>query len=411
MQTKKLCILGSTGSVGESTLSVIQAHRERFQVFALSAYTNLDLLLSQCQIYKPTYVAVKAELVDQFRQMLSEAKLAIEVLADITGCIALVKHQEVDIVVSAIVGAVGLKPTLAALQSGKRVLIANKEPLVMAGDLLMQAAKDSGAELLPLDSEHNAVFQALPMNYQRANRYIKQITLTASGGPFLDTPLDELPYVKPEQACRHPNWSMGAKISVDSASMMNKGLELIEAMQLFNLELEQLKVVVHRESVVHTLVEFSDHAVLAQMSTPDMRIPIAHALAWPERITTEVPRLDLTQYQRLNFSALDRARFPCLGLAEKAAAMGGYAPVVLNAANEVAVAAFLVGKIAFTDIAKTVAHSLGTIDLFSSDANAQAIDCKDVHPDQQIEKILAVDQQVRNLINNRLDTTPLSKSL
>ena len=219
-------------------------------------------------------------------------------------CIAMVRHQEVDIVVSAIVGAVGLKPTLAALQTGKRVLIANKEPLVMAGDILMQAARDSGAELLPLDSEHNAVFQALPMNYGFTNRHIKQITLTASGGPFLDTPLTDLPYVKPQQACRHPNWSMGSKISVDSATMMNKGLEWIEAMKLFNLQPDQLKVVVHKESIIHALVEFTDHAVIAQMSSPDMRIPIAHALAWPERITTEVPRLDLTQCGQLHLSLI-----------------------------------------------------------------------------------------------------------
>ena len=360
---QQITVLGATGSIGLSTLDVIARHPMRYQVFALSGFSRLAELEALCLRHRPRFAVVPgADAARQLQHDLRAAGLATEVLHGPEGLCQVAAHPEVDTVMAAIVGAAGLPPTLAAVEAGKKVLLANKEALVMSGALFMQAVKLSGAVLLPIDSEHNAIFQCLPGDYARGLQPVgvRRILLTASGGPFREMPLEQLHAVTPEQACAHPNWSMGRKISVDSASMMNKGLELIEACWLFDARPAQIEVVVHPQSVIHSLVDYVDGSVLAQLGNPDMRTPISHALAWPERIDSGVAPLDLFAIGRLDFQAPDEQRFPCLRLAREAAQAGGTAPAMLNAVNEVAVAAFLERRIRFPEIARMIEDVLHT---------------------------------------------------
>lgn len=349
----QIAILGSTGSVGVSTLAVIDANPD-YQVFALTAYSNAQLLFEQCEKYRPQFAVLGEAAAAEFDTLLQQSDLETRLLVGEAGLIEVASSPNVDIVMAAIVGAAGLESTLAAASHGKRLLLANKESLVMTGDLLKQAARESGAEILPIDSEHNAIFQCLPQTSSSVHADpcsgVEKVVLTASGGPFLNTPIEQLASVTPEQACRHPKWSMGRKISVDSATMMNKGLEFIEACYLFDLEPSQVGVVIHPQSIVHSMVHYRDGSVLAQMANPDMRVPIAYGLAWPERISSGVRPLDLTAEEPLQFSEPDLSRFPCLRLGIEAAGERGTAPAVLNAANEVAVEAFLGGQIGFAEI-------------------------------------------------------------
>jgi len=354
---QQITVLGATGSVGLSTLDVVARHPDRYQVFALTGYTRLTELLALCVRHTPQFAVVPtAPVARQLQDDLRAAGLDTRVLVGEGGLCEVSAHPQVDTVLAAIVGAAGLRPTLAAVEAGKKVLLANKEALVMSGALFMQAVQRSSTVLLPLDSEHNAIFQCLPRDYATGLDAVgvRRVLLTASGGPFRETPLSELEHVSPEQACAHPNWSMGRKISVDSASMMNKGLELIEACWLFDTSPSRIEVVIHPQSVIHSMVDYVDGSVLAQLGNPDMRTPIAHALAWPERIDSGVAPLDLFSIARLDFQAPDEVRFPCLRLARQAADAGGSAPAVLNAANEVAVAAFLDRRIRFPEIASMI---------------------------------------------------------
>ena len=354
---QSLAILGSTGSVGANTLDVVERHPHRFRVVALSAYTQTGVLLEQCRRHRPRYaVMLDALAADALRRGIKSARLETEVLCGPDALDYVAALPEVDTVMAAIVGIAGLKSTFAAAQAGKKVLLANKEALVTAGPVLMRAARQGGATLLPIDSEHNAVFQALPrgLSQNLDASGVRRILLTASGGPFRLASAGELADVTPEAACAHPNWVMGRKISVDSATMMNKGLEVIEARWLFDAKPEQIEVVIHPQSIVHSLVEYIDGSVLAQLGNPDMRIPIAHALAFPERIEAGVDFLDLARIGALHFEAPDIARFPCLRLAYEALRAGGCAPVALNAANEVAVARFLEGGLRFTEIPELI---------------------------------------------------------
>ncbi|MBV6288979.1 1-deoxy-D-xylulose-5-phosphate reductoisomerase [Pseudomonas aegrilactucae] len=360
-RAQRITVLGATGSIGLSTLDVIARHPERYQVFALSGYSRLAELLALCLRHAPAFAVVPgAAAAQQLQADLRAAGSRTEVLVGEAGLCQVAADPQVDAVMAAIVGAAGLRPTLAAVEAGKKVLLANKEALVMSGALFMQAVQRSGAVLLPIDSEHNAIFQCLPGDYARglAQVGVRRILLTASGGPFRQTPLEQLAHVTPEQACAHPNWSMGRKISVDSASMMNKGLELIEACWLFDAKPAQVEVVIHPQSVIHSLVDYVDGSVLAQLGNPDMRTPIANALAWPERIDSGVAPLDLFAIARLDFEAPDEQRFPCLRLTREAAEAGNSAPAMLNAANEVAVEAFLQGRIRFVQIASIIEHVL-----------------------------------------------------
>jgi len=357
MSLQGITILGSTGSIGVNTLDVISRHPDNFKVVALSANSQVERLFSQCQQFRPTYAvmadeAAAAQLADRIKQ----ADLPIEVLAGIDGLVQVSQLDNVDQVMAAIVGAAGLLPTLAAAKAGKRVLLANKEALVMSGRLFMEAVKQNQAELLPIDSEHNAIFQCMPTSFDNGldSVGVRRILLTGSGGPFRTTAMDKLANVSPQQACAHPNWDMGRKISVDSATMMNKGLELIEACWLFNTSPDHVEIMLHPQSVIHSMVEYVDGSVLAQLGQPDMRTPIAHAMAWPKRIDSGVERLNLIDVARLEFEKPDLQRFPCLRLAEQAARAGGTTPAILNAANEIAVAEFLDNKIRFTDIAPLV---------------------------------------------------------
>jgi 1-deoxy-D-xylulose-5-phosphate reductoisomerase len=358
---KGLAILGSTGSVGVSTLDVVARNPERFPVRALTGCRNWTLLLEQCRRFRPV-VAVLAdpEAARELAAAVARERLPVRVEAGEEALCAAAARGDVDFVMAAIVGAAGLVPTLSAARAGKRVLLANKEAVVMAGGLLTEALAASGGQLVPIDSEHNALFQCLPPggSADPDGAGVVSLVLTASGGPFLDTPVAALDAVTPDAACRHPNWDMGRKISVDSATMMNKGLEVIEACRLFGVGPERVRVVVHPESIVHSLVEYRDGSVLAQLGNPDMRTPIAHALAWPARIPSGVAPLDLAALGTLTFRAIELERFPCLALAIRAAEAGGAAPIALNAANEVAVAAFLAGKIRFTAIAPVIAAVL-----------------------------------------------------
>jgi 1-deoxy-D-xylulose-5-phosphate reductoisomerase len=381
-----VAVLGATGSIGENALDVLRRHPERYRVVALLARRNLPLLVEQAREFRPDVVAVADEgLADELRTRLDQAAVAARVIAGAAAATELATLPEVHCVVAAIVGAAGLPSTLAAAAAGKRLLIANKEALVIAGPLVLAAARRSGGVIIPVDSEHNAIFQCLPETSRlgEAPQGVRRILLTASGGPFRDWSAAALENVTPEQACAHPTWNMGRKISVDSATLMNKGLELIEAALLFGLPPERVEVVIHRQSVVHSLVEYVDGSVLAQLGSPDMRTPIAHALAWPERIGSGVQFLDLLRVARLDFEAPDIVRFPCLALALDAARAGGEMPAVLNAANEVAVGAFLAGQLNFGGIPETCAgvmNSWGTIDgarelpaILAADERARAL--------------------------------------
>ncbi|APX91861.1 1-deoxy-D-xylulose-5-phosphate reductoisomerase [Halomonas sp. 1513] len=352
-------VLGATGSIGTSTLDVIARHPDRYRLHALTAHTSREALLVLCRRHRPD-VAVLAFEADAawLRDKLAEERLATEVRAGEAALVEVAEAGEVDVVMAAIVGAAGLLPTLAAVRAGKRVLLANKEALVMGGALFMDAVASHGATLLPIDSEHNAIYQCLPAEHRGGltRHGVTQLLLTASGGPFLGWTPNQLAAVTPSQACAHPNWSMGRKISVDSATLMNKGLELIEACWLFDARPEQVQVVVHPQSVIHSMAAYSDGSVIAQLGNPDMRTPIAYGLAWPQRIDAGVEPLDLFQVARLDFQAPDETAFPCLRLAREAMMDGGTAPAVLNAANEVAVDAFLAGQLPFTAIAELVAR-------------------------------------------------------
>lgn len=375
MSMQQVTVLGATGSIGVSTLDVLARHPERYSVFALTADRKWQILATQCLQHNPRYAVLNdataaRALAEELRRQgcNTEVLQGAEALAQVAG------HGDVDVVMAAIVGAAGLLPTLAAVKAGKKVLLANKEALVMAGSLFTRAVAEHKATLLPIDSEHNAIFQCLP-NHRAdylANGLqssgVRKILLTASGGPFRNTPISELKSVTPEQACAHPNWSMGQKISVDSATMLNKGLELIEACWLFNTSPEQVQVVIHPQSVIHSMVEYIDGSVLAQLGNPDMRTPIAHALAWPERIASGVASLDIIATARLDFSAPDYQRFPCLQLAQQAAARAATAPTILNAANEVAVAAFLQRQIRFDQIAQVIAEVLAQQEVIEPDS-------------------------------------------
>ncbi|MCQ4348488.1 1-deoxy-D-xylulose-5-phosphate reductoisomerase [Pseudomonas stutzeri] len=361
---KQITVLGATGSIGLSTLDVIARHPDDYRVFALTGFSRLDELERLCRLHRPHFAVVPtAQAAGVLRAKLRDAGLRTEVLCGAQGLCEVAAHPDADAVMAAIVGAAGLEPTLAAVRAGKRVLLANKEALVMSGALFMQAVQAHGAELLPIDSEHNAIFQCMPGDYARglAPVGVRRILLTASGGPFRCWPLERIAEATPREACAHPNWAMGRKISVDSASMMNKGLELIEACWLFDARPSQVEVVIHPQSVIHSLVDYVDGSVLAQLGNPDMRTPIAHALAWPRRIDSGVAPLDLFAIARLDFEAPDARRFPCLTLARQAAEAGGSAPALLNAANEVAVAAFLDERIGFVDISRMIAAVLDRI--------------------------------------------------
>jgi len=358
---KGITVLGATGTIGVNTLDVIARHPERFKVVALTAHRNVDKLFAQCQAFQPDYaVMVDEQAAEQLQARLNTIDSATTVLSGVDGLVTVSRLPQVDQVMAAIVGAAGLLPTLAAAQAGKRVLLANKEALVMSGQLFMDAVREHGAELLPIDSEHNAIFQCMPQVESPAQGFsqlpngVERILLTASGGPFRTLPINELDQVTPAQAVAHPNWVMGQKISVDSATMMNKGLEVIEACWLFGTHVDAIQVIIHPESTIHSMVAYNDGSVLAQLGNPDMRTPIAYALAWPERIDAGVAALDFYELAQLNFQAPDMERYPCLQLAYEAYRQGGHATTALNAANEVAVAAFLKGDILFTDIARLV---------------------------------------------------------
>ena len=387
--SQAVCILGVTGSIGQSTLKILQQHPEDYSVFAITAYSRIQELVQICKQYRPKIVVIPSAKERELRQSFAQENINdIEILFDEAGLEAVARHSDVDVVMAAIVGAAGLLPTLAAVKAGKRVLLANKEALVMSGDLMMQAAREHQALLLPVDSEHNAIFQCLPEQYLNVERNgqpklgVSRVLLTASGGPFLHHSLDELQSVTPEQACKHPNWSMGQKISVDSATLMNKGLELIEACHLFAISEHFVTIVVHPQSIIHSMVQYVDGSTLAQMGNPDMCTPIAHALAWPKRINTHVPALDLFVNHQLDFQEPDTTRFPALTLARQSIQAGGLAPTVLNAANEIAVASFLQKQIGFTDIPVVVEHTLNQVENGSADS---------------IDLILQVDSTARSI--------------
>jgi len=386
MTIKHIAILGSTGSIGVNTLDVIRAHPNRFKVAALTAGKQIDRLAHQCAEFKPAIAVVSdADGASRLEKLLLEKKINTQVLYGPQALVSAVTDSGCDTVMAAIVGAAGLVPTLAAAKAGKRVLLANKEALVMSGNLFMQAMKEGGGELLPIDSEHNAIFQCLPPQFSKTpnpSLGVEELWLTASGGPFRNTPLEQLGGITPDQACAHPNWVMGRKISVDSATMMNKGLEVIEAFWLFGLPLEKIKVLIHPQSVVHSMVLYRDGSVIAQLGQPDMRTPIAYGLAWPERIEAGVAPLSLTQLAALSFNEPDLIRFPCLSLAFAAAKAGGTAPTVLNAANEIAVAAFLDGGISYLHIPVVVEKVLNAMPV----VNADSIEC-----------ILEIDTQTRKV--------------
>jgi 1-deoxy-D-xylulose-5-phosphate reductoisomerase len=394
MATLNLTILGSTGSIGLSTLDVVRRHPSRYRVEALCAHRQSDLLFEQCCEFRPGYAVIgDAARADALRSRLQAAGLTTEVESGPEALERAASLPQVDAVMAAIVGAAGLRPTLAAAKSGKRILLANKEALVMAGPVFMHAVREHGAVLLPIDSEHNAIFQSLPDDFQSdlsnslPARGVRRLLLTASGGPFRQRDPASLVSVTPEQAVAHPNWSMGRKISVDSATMMNKGLEVIEAHWLFGMDADRIDVVIHPQSVVHSMVEYVDGSVIAQLGNPDMRTPIAHALAYPERIDAGVAPLDLFRIGRLDFEAPDFGRFPCLALAFRALRAGGSAPATLNAANEVAVEAFLNGKLGFTEIAPLISATL---------------DALPARPLDTLDDVLAADEAARGLARAHL---------
>ncbi len=366
--TQQLTILGSTGSIGVNTLDVVRRHPRRYRVVALCAHSQVDRLFEQCVEFQPRHAVVGDPLLAaELAARLAIAGCPTEVSHGPEALLRMAELPEVDAVMAAIVGAAGLAPTLAAARAGKKILLANKEALVMAGPVFMRAVRESGATLLPIDSEHNAIFQSLPSNYSGnlAESGVLGLYLTASGGPFLGMAVTELESVSPEQACAHPNWVMGRKISVDSATLMNKGLEVIEAHWLFNVPADRIQVVIHPQSVIHSLVQYADGSVIAELGNPDMRTPIAHALAYPQRIAAGVEPLDLYQVASLHFARPDLERFPCLALAYRALGEGGSAPTTLNAANEVAVEAFLERRIGFTAIPEVIAEVMDQLPLAS----------------------------------------------
>ncbi len=391
MTPQVLTILGSTGSIGESTLDVVSRHPEKFRVFALAGHKQVEKLAVQCRTFRPEYAVVAdAEHAARLEALLKRDGAATQVLHGVQALVDVASADEVSGVMCAIVGAAGLPSALAAAQKGKTIYLANKETLVVSGALFMETARANGAAVLPIDSEHNAIFQVLPRDYTgRLNEHgIRSIILTASGGPFLTADLGTFDSITPAQAVKHPNWSMGRKISVDSATMMNKGLELIEAHWLFNCPPDKLEVVIHPQSVIHSMVRYRDGSVLAQLGNPDMRTPIAYCLGLPERIDSGVGDLDFDALSALTFQKPDFDRFPCLKLAYEAMNAGGAAPCVLNAANEAAVAAFLDGQIKFTDIAKTVAHCLAQD--FSDDlGNIENLLAQDAVTRRQAQEFIA----------------------
>ena len=359
-----LTVLGSTGSIGVSTLDVVSRHPDQYKVVALTANRDVDGLFRQCQTFLPAYaVMADPDSALELERQIAAAGLPVDVLAGVEGLEQVAALDQVDYVMAANVGAAGLLPALAAVEAGKRILLANKEALVVSGQLFMEEVERSGSVLLPIDSEHNAVFQCMPPGFKQGLDPVgvSRILLTASGGPFRQLSQDELADVTPEQACAHPNWDMGRKISVDSATMMNKGLEVIEACWLFHTRPEQIQVVLHPQSVIHSMVQYVDGSVLAQLGNPDMRTPIAHALAWPERMASGVAPLDLFDVARLDFEPPDMDRFPCLALAYLAIESGGGMPAILNAANEIAVDAFLQRKLKFTDISRVIEDTLSAL--------------------------------------------------
>ncbi len=356
-----VCVLGATGSIGDSTLDVMARHADNYQIIALTANSQVPKMVKLCQQFKPDYAVMASEpAADTLQQQLKALSLSTQVLSGAAGLAHVAALPSVDYVMAAIVGAAGLLPTLAAARAGKRILLANKEALVMSGRLFMDEIQHSGAELLPIDSEHNAIFQSMPVDFSRglAASGVRRILLTASGGPFRTKSLDQLQHVTPEQAIAHPNWVMGRKISVDSASMMNKGLELIEACWLFDAKPSQVQIVVHPESMIHSMVEYVDGSVISQMGNPDMRIPIAHALAWPQRMDSGDKGMNIFDVAQLNFEKPDEQRFPCLRLAREAIEAGGTSPAVLNAANEIAVEAFLENGLPFLAIPQVIEKTL-----------------------------------------------------
>lgn len=383
MTMQTLTILGCTGSIGVSTLDVVRRHPERFRIFALCAHSQVDKLFDQCREFRPDYAVLRdAKLAASLAQRCKEAGLETEVRFGVESLVEMACRSEVTTVMAAIVGAAGLEPTLAAARAGKKILLANKEALVMAGELFMRAVRENRAVLLPVDSEHNAIFQSLPGGFDTGLEKcgVRRILLTASGGPFRQSASSDLESVTPEAACAHPNWVMGRKISVDSATMMNKGLEVIEAHWLFACPPDRIQVVVHPQSVIHSLVEYADGSILAQLGNPDMRTPIAHALAYPERIAAGVEPLDLFKIARLDFEEPDFGRFPCLRLAYQSLEAGGTAPAILNAANEVAVQAFLDRRLPFLGIPRLNAATLAALpagaegslaDVLAADAEAR----------------------------------------
>ncbi len=383
---KGLCILGATGSIGVSTLDVAARHPHLYKIVALTANSNIDALYELCLAHRPQYaVVVNDSKAREFKDKINNSVIVdITVLSGAKALEQVATLDEVDSVMAAIVGAAGLLPSLAAAKAGKTVLLANKEALVMSGDIFMGAVSSSGAHLLPIDSEHNAIFQCMPADYQTGTdgKQVRRILLTASGGPFRQMPIEKMADVTPEQAVAHPNWDMGKKISVDSATMMNKGLEMIEACLLFNMSPEQIQVVIHPQSVIHSMVDYVDGTVLAQMGNPDMRIPIAHAMAWPERFESGAKPLDIFAVERMDFEEPDLHRFPCLRLAYKAINAGGTMPAILNAANEIAVEAFLERQVKFTDIPVIIERCMDAIAVTAADS---------------LEVILELDRQARTV--------------
>jgi 1-deoxy-D-xylulose-5-phosphate reductoisomerase len=383
---KSICVLGSTGSIGVSTLDVISRHPNDYRVIALTANKNVDDLYQQCLQHQPEFaVMVDADAATDLQSRLATTKAEhVQVLSGAEALGTVASLPQVDTVMAAIVGAAGLLPTMAAAKAGHTVLLANKEALVMSGTLLMQAITDNNAVLLPIDSEHNAIFQSMPAGYQIGQQAhgVRKILLTASGGPFRTLPIEQMDAITPEQAVAHPNWDMGRKISVDSATMMNKGLELIEASLLFAMPADAIQIVIHPQSVIHSMVDYTDGSVLAQLGNPDMRTPIAHSLAWPNRINSGVEPLDIFQVKTLDFEKPDETRFPCITLAMHAAKQGGTRQTVLNAGNEVAVEAFLNCRIRFTDIPKVIEHCLAEITQTTPDS---------------LKEIIRVDHETRNV--------------
>ncbi len=395
---RAVTVLGATGSIGSSTLDVIARHADQYRVFALAANTSVAQMAALCARFSPRYAVMSdADAADALQRSLP-ADSGVSVLSGEQGLEQVVTHPEVDTVMAAIVGAAGLPSTLAAAHAGKTVLLANKEALVMAGHLFMAAVRQSGANLLPIDSEHNAIFQCLPGSASTVpdKTGVSFLTLTASGGPFRTWSAEQIAKATPEQACAHPNWSMGRKISVDSASLMNKGLELIEACWLFDMPPEKVSVVVHPQSIIHSMVQYVDGSVLAQLGNPDMRTPIAYGLAWPSRIDAGVASLDLVSVSKLDFEAPDERRFPCLRLAREAVAAGGTAMAACNAANEVAVEAFLREHIGFSDIPRLIESVLESTDVVEPDSLAVVEEC-DIQSRELAQRWLADYSQAGDL--------------